>query len=380
MTRQAGKLSVARWEGRLLGMLAVILVAVGLVAVYGASSIWAVQRGSAGSAFAQRQLVGAFVGIVIMLVVSRIDYHIWQRHAWLLLGATAAILLIPLLPFAQSIVVERNGARRWVSLGPATIQPSEFAKFAIIAWTAMLAAKKGEALRGFKRGLLPFIVVLGPLCLLILLEPQLSTTSLTVLLIAIVLFTAGAKIGHFLVVGVVALPFAWQSIASAQYRLQRMVSFLSPGGDLAEESWQISQSLIGFGSGRLFGVGFGEGLQKLGYLPYAYSDFIFSTIGEEWGFVGVTTLVLLYTAFMVVGIRVARGARDRFGMFLASGLTALIVLTALLHIGVTLSLLPATGLPLPFISYGRSNLLVSLISVGVLMNIANQAAKTGSAR
>jgi cell division protein FtsW len=364
----------------LLGIIATIMVAFGIVAVYGASSLWAVQHGSPGSFYAQRQLVGAIVGIVLMLVVSRIDYHVWQRNAWLLLGAASLILLIPLLPFAEAIVVERNGARRWVDLGPVTIQPSEFAKFAVIVWAAMLAAKKGDAVRGFKRGLLPFIVVLMPVCLLILLEPDLSTASLTVLLAAIVLFTAGAKIGHFLVVGIVALPFLWQWIASAQYRLQRMLGFLSPGGDLAETSWQVNQSLIGFGSGRIFGVGFGEGLQKLGYLPYAYSDFIFSTIGEEWGFVGVTILLTMLAAFIMVGLNIARAARDRFGMFFATGLTSLVGLTALLHIGVTLSLVPATGLPLPFVSFGRSNLLVSLVSVGVLMNVAGQGPHRRSTR
>ncbi len=368
----------ARWEGRLLGIVAVTMVAFGVVAVYGASSLWAVQHSSSGSYYAQRQLVGAVSGVLLMLVVSRIDYRVWQRNAWLLLGATALLLLILLLPFANALVIERNGARRWVDLGFVTLQPSEFAKFAVIVWTAMLAAKKGDAVRGFKRGLLPFIVVILPVCLLILFEPDLSTASLTVLLVAIVLFTAGAKIGHFLVVGIVALPFLWQWIASAQYRLQRMVGFLSPGGDLAETSWQVNQSLIGFGSGRVFGVGFGEGLQKLGYLPYAYSDFIFSTVGEEWGFIGVAALVALVALFMMIGLRIARVARDRFGMFLATGLTSLVGLTALLHMGVTLSLVPATGLPLPFVSYGRSNLLVSLVSVGVLINIAGHVAGSRS--
>lgn len=380
MRSNVGGSGGARWEGRLLGIIAVVLAAFGVIAVYGASSIWAVQQGISGSWYAQRQLIGAAVGMVAMLVVSRIDYHVWQRNAWPLLGVTVLLLLVLLIPAADPVVIQRNGAKRWLSLGFATIQPSEFAKFAVVAWTSMLAAKKGAAVRGFKQGLLPFMVILFPVCLLILLEPDLSTASLTVLLAAIVLFTAGAKIGHFIVIAVIALPFVLHSIASAQYRLQRMVSFLSPGGDLAEESWQIQQSLIGFGSGRLFGVGFGEGLQKLGYLPYAYSDFIFSTVGEEWGFLGVTVLVVLYGAFIVVGFRIARAARDRFGMFLGAGLTALVGLTALLHIGVTLSLVPATGLPLPFVSYGRSNLLVSLVSVGVLMNIAGQGHLQGSKR
>ncbi len=367
--------AVAVWERRLAGLIVATLVAFGVVAVYGASSIWAVQNGLAGSFFALRQIGGALVGIVLLLLATRIDYHVWQRNAWVILGAVVLVLIVPLLPFTESIAAERNGARRWVGVAPLVFQPSEFAKFAVVAWTAMLAAKKSTGIRSFKRGVLPFIVILAPTCLLILLEPDLSTASLTILLAAIILFTAGARIGHFLVVALVALPLAWQWVASAQYRLQRMMSFLSPGEDLVEASWQISQSLIGFGSGRLFGLGFGEGLQKLGYLPYAYSDFIFSTIGEEWGFMGVTLIVLLYAVFIIIGLRIARAAPDSFGMLLATGLTALIGLTALLHMAVTLSLVPATGLPLPFVSYGRSNLLVSLFAVGVLINVGSRGSR-----
>ncbi len=375
MRKATASSAVPDWELRLVGLIVVTLVAFGIVAVYGASSIWAVQSDEPGTLFARRQIGGALVGIVVLLVATRIDYHVWQRNAWLILGSVVLVLIIPLLPFTESISAERNGARRWVGVAPLVLQPSEFAKFAVVVWTAMLAAKKGTGIRSFKRGVLPFIVILVPVSLLILLEPDLSTASLTILLAAIVLFTAGARIGHFLVVALVALPFAWQWVASEHYRLQRMMSFLSPGEDLAEASWQINQSLIGFGSGRLFGLGFGQGLQKLGYLPYAYSDFIFSTIGEEWGFVGVTLIVLLYAVFIIVGLRIARAARDSFGMLLATGLTALIGLTALLHMAVTISLVPATGLSLPFVSYGRSNLLVSLFAVGVLINIGSHSAR-----
>ena len=360
---------VTAWEPRLLGIVAVTLVMFGVAAVYSASSVQAMEEFGDGSWFARRQLIGAVAGIVVLLVVTRVDYRLWQQKAWALLGVSVVLLLIPLLPFAQEIAVERNGARRWLNLGLFTFQPSEVAKFAVVAWTAMLAAKKGTAVRQFKKGLLPFIVVIVPVAGLIMLEPDLSTASLVVLLAAILLFTAGAKIGHFLVVGLVTLPVLWQSIASAPYRLQRVASFLSPGTELAEASWQIKQSLIAIGAGQLFGVGFGQGLQKLGYLPLAYSDFVFSTIGEEWGFLGVTLIVLLYATFIAVGFRIARFAPDRFGMLLATGLTVLIGLTALLHMAVTLSLVPTTGLPLPFVSHGRSSLVMALLSTGVLINI-----------
>ncbi len=371
---------VDAWETRFLGLIAVSLMVFGVAAIYSASGIWAVQHDYLGSHFAMRQFIGGVLGVVILLIASRVDYHLWQQLAWSLMGLAAVMLIILLLPFTHAIAPVYNGARRWIELPGIRFQPSEFAKFAIIVWTAMLAAKKGETLRNFRRGLLPLMVVLVPVTALILFEPDLSTASLVVLLAATVVFAAGARIGHFILLGLVALPILWHEIASVQYRLQRMLCFLSPGEELEQASWQVEQSLIGIGAGGLLGVGFGEGFQKLGYLPYAYSDFIFSTIGEEWGFVGVVGVLLLYATFVTIGIRIARGAPDQFGMLVATGLTAMIGLTALMHIAVTLALLPATGLSLPFISFGRSNLLISLFAVGVIINIGQNRSQRKRAR
>lgn len=357
------------WEGRLLGIVAATLAVFGVGAIYSASSIWAVQEGQPGAAFALRQLIGVVAGAVLLVAGARIEYRAWRGWAWPALGVVTLLLLVPLLPVPDVIAPERNGARRWINLGLITLQPSEFAKAAIVMWTAMLAAKKGDAVREFKTGLLPFLVIVGPVATLVLLEPDLSTATLIALLAGIVLFTAGARIGHFLVLLVVAIPLVWREIATVQYRLQRMVSFLSAGADIQESSWQIQQSLIGIGAGQLVGQGFGEGSQKLGYLPYAYSDFIFSSIGEEWGFVGVTLILALFGIYLGLGFRIARTAPDRFGMLLATGLTAMIGVSALLHIAVTLALVPTTGISLPFLSYGRSSLLVSLFATGVLINI-----------
>ncbi|MFQ5703092.1 MAG: FtsW/RodA/SpoVE family cell cycle protein [Gemmatimonadales bacterium] len=367
-------------EARLIGVIAVALAVFGIAAIYSASSIWAVENGQSGRVFALRQAMAAVLGIIALRIASRTDYRFWQRHAWALLGAAAMLLIIPILPFTQNISPALNGARRWVSLGPLSIQPSELAKFAVVAWTAMLATKKADVIRSFKRGLLPFVVVLVPLSGFILLEPDLSTASLTVLLAAIVVFSAGARIGHFLLISFFAVPALWHEIAGTQYRIQRIFSFLGQGQELAESGWQIKQSLIGIGAGGLFGVGFGQGLQKLGYLPYAYSDFIFSTIGEEWGFVGTIVIVALYACFIALGFRIARAAPDRFGMLFATGLTSLIGVTAILHVAVTLSLVPTTGLPLPFLSYGRSNLIVSLVVAGVLINIGGANGRIGRRR
>ena len=276
-----------RWETRLLALVAAILVVFGLTAVYGASSLLTISGGQVGSSFALKQAVGAAVGGIVATLLARADYRRWQRWAWPVLAVAAVLLLIPLLPFTHRIAPSINGARRWVNLGFVTVQPSELAKFAVVVWTAMLAAKKGERIRTFKYGLLPFIVVLAPLLALIFFEPNLSMALLVALLAGVVLFTAGARIGHFLALTLAATPLLFGAVASAQYRLARVITFLNPGSAPSEATWQVHQSLVGIGAGRLFGVGLGQGQQKLGYLPYAYSDFIFSTIGEEWGFLGV---------------------------------------------------------------------------------------------
>src|SRR5256714_1694576 len=240
--------------------------------------------------------------------------------------------------------------RRWLALGCVTLRPSELAKFAVVVWTAMLAAKKGEQIRTFRNGLLPFLVILAPLVGLIFLEPNLSMALLVAILACVVLFTAGARIGHFLLVAVVAAPLLFGGIMTAQYRVARVLTFLNPGAAPEEATWQVKQSLVGIGAGRLFGVGLGQGQQKLGYLPYAYSDFIFSTIGEEWGFIGVIVILALFGTFVWLGFRIARSAGDPFGPLLAVGLPALIGVTAAPPIRVTPAPPPPARLHLPVLS------------------------------
>jgi len=376
VTRRARALATGvEWHRRLLGTVAAVLTIFGVAAVYGASSIVAVETGQPAAAFALRQLSGVVVGGLGLVIAARLDYHVWRRLAWPLILTVFVVLLIPYIPGLRALAPEINGARRWLRIGPIRIQPSEFTKFAVIAWCAMLAAKKGDMIREFKRGVLPFLAVVGPLCLLILFQPNLSTATLVALLAGAVMFTAGAKIGHFLVLIVAAIPIAFRELTQVQYRLARVSAFFSAGPDVAQTRWQIEQSLIGIGAGGVIGVGFGEGLQKLGYLPLAYSDFIFSTIGEEWGFVGVTSLITLYTLYVWMGVLIARRAPDPFGMYLATGITAMVGITAVLHMAVSLALVPTTGLPLPFVSYGRSALLVALFGTGVLINIGRQGSR-----
>lgn len=359
VVRQPGEL---RWETRLLTVVTAVLTVFGIASLYAAAAM-------AESAFDlfMKQLAGAGLGAVALLIVSRVDYHHWRNLAWPLLLLALAALVLVVLPFTGSIAPSINGARRWIQLGPANFQPSELARFAIVVWTAMLAAKKGEAVRGFKKGVLPFLLIIGLMSFLILIEPNLSMATLVALLGGVVLFTAGAKIGHFLLLGVAALFGGLSLIWAEPYRLQRLKCYLEPcegGGD-----WQLQQALIGFGSGGPLGVGYGHGQLKMNYLPYAHSDFLGATIGEEWGFLGVLVISLLFFIFCWLGFRIAKTAPDPFGQYLATGLTASVALAALLHGAVNLGLMPTTGLALPFMSSGLSALLVALFSVGVLVNI-----------
>jgi len=358
-----------RWETRLLAVDAVTLVMFGIVAVYGASSLEVTRGRYRGTDLMVIQASGALIGGVLMLIASRVDYYRWRQFAWPLLLLTVVILLPLVLPFSSSIAPSKNGARRWLQLGPIGIQPSEVARLVVVIWCAMLATKKGAQIREFKKGVMPFVVILGLVFVLVLLQPNLSMATLIAMLGGIVLFSAGAKIGHFLLLLVGGAILAFDRIQAAQYRLARATTFLNGGADLEGAGYQINQSLIGFGSGGLVGVGLGEGQQKLGYLPYGYSDFLFSSIGEEWGFIGACVVIALYTTFCWLGFRIARTASDPFGQFLAIGLTATVGVTAFMHMAVNLKMMPTTGLTLPLMSYGRSSLVISMLGTGILINI-----------
>jgi cell division protein FtsW len=350
-------------------MVTAALLVFGIAATYGAASLVTLEGQNAGLGFALRQLSGAAVGGVLLLLASRLDYYRWRLLAWPLLFVTVGFLLIPLVPFTRPMAPLVNGARRWIDIGPINFQPSELARLVVVIWCAMLASKKGEQVREFKKGVLPFVLILGLVSLLILLEPNLSMATLVALLGGLVLFTSGAKIGHFGLLAGLGMILVFHQIRDVQYRLARLVTFLNPGDATTEAGFQIHQSLVGIGSGRLFGVGFGQGQQKLGYLPYAYSDFLFSTIGEEWGFIGVLVVVSLFALFCWLGFRIAKTAADPFGQYLAVGLTAAIGLTGFMHMAVSLGLIPTTGLTLPFMSYGRSSQVISLLGTGILINI-----------
>jgi cell division protein FtsW len=362
-----------RWrmspEARGLVLVTAVLLAFGLAVLYSASAIVAVDEGHGSAYYLQRQLAGIGVGILLFAIVAKTDAELWSRWAWPLMGLTLVLMLIVILPFTQSIAPRIHGSRRF--LFGASVQPSELAKIAVVAWTAMLVVRKGDSLRGLTKGVLPFVLVIGVLDVLTAVEPDLSTAMLYTLVMAIVLFAGGVRIGHFLVLAMLAIPVLWHEAERLHYVLLRTISFFDPGGAPSKVGYQLRQSLIAVGSGGFLGVGFGQGRQQYGFLPFPFNDFIGSNIGEEWGFVGLTALIAGFAAYGWLGFRIARAARTPFQQLLAVGLTATTLVTAYLHIGVVIGLLPTTGLTLPFISYGRSNLILSLVMTGMLANIGS---------
>jgi cell division protein FtsW len=356
------------WEPGALVLVVLLLSSFGLVQLYSASTFMAEAEGLPPYFYALRQLIGIAPGVVLCFLFSRLDYRRWQALAWPALAAVIFLLLLVILPWTEGISPRINGARRWIHLG-FVVQPSEFAKFALIVWTAALTVKKQDRLHSLRKGLLPFLVVWSAVLVPVMLQPNFSTVFLLALLGSLVLFAGGARMGHFIVLALVAAPLAWQQVAGASYRLQRVAAYFDPTAD-PDRFYQSYQSLVAIGSGGLTGVGYGGSQQKFGFLPEPHNDFIFAMIAEEWGFVGVLFVVALFAGFAAAGFRIASRAPDLFGYLLGVGMTCLVTVSALLHMGVGLALLPTTGVILPFISYGRSSLVVCFAALGVLLSIA----------
>jgi cell division protein FtsW len=363
-----------RWsmgvEARVLVILTGVLLAFGVATVYSASAIVEMQAGQGHAYLLLRQLTGLAVGAVLFAIAAKMDAELWERLAWPLMVLSLVLLIVVILPFTATIAPRIHGSRRY--LFGASLQPSELAKLAVVLWTSMLVVKKGAVMRRLTKGLLPFLVVIGALDILVMLEPDLSTAMMFTLVMGIILFAGGVRIGHFVALGVMLIPLLYVKIERLNYVLLRMTAFFDPGGAPPEVSYQLRQSLIAVGSGQIFGVGFGRGRQQYGFLPFGYDDFIAGHIGEEWGFVGMALLVVAFALYAAVGFRIARKARTPFLQLVAVGLTVTTVLTAYLHIGVATGMLPTTGLTLPFISYGRSNLVLSLLMTGILVNIGSR--------
>jgi cell division protein FtsW len=314
------------------------------------------------------QLGGVAVGIVAFAVAAKFDAERLRGWAWPIMWFTivtmTAVLVLP-----SRIAPTIHGSRRF--LFGASFQPSEFGKLAVVVWMSMLIVKKGESLRRLTKGLVPFLIVVGLLDLLAGLEPDLSVAMLFTLLMALLLFVGGARMSHFIVLATMGLPVMLTRIEKWRYALARITAFLHPGNAPEAVSFQLQQSLIAVGSGGWLGRGFGQGMQQAFFVPFPYSDFVGSNVGEEWGFLGIAGITIAFGLYGLLGFRIARQARTPFLQLVAVGLTFTTVLTAFLHIGVVIGLLPTTGLTLPFVSYGRSNLVLTMLFTGILVNIGS---------
>jgi cell division protein FtsW len=361
-----------RWrmgpEARGLILVMAVLLAFGLAVLYSASAIDAMQRNKDSWYYMARQLSGVGLGMVAFAIAAKLDAERFRGWAWPIMWITIVSLVLCLV-LPESIAPRVHGSRRF--LFGSSFQPSEFGKLAVVVWTSMLIVKKGDQLRRLTKGVLPFFVVIGLLDVLAALEPDLSVAMLYTLLLAVLLFAGGVRIAHFVTLCALAIPVLWHKIEKVQYALLRLTSFLDPGAAPAQVSYQLKQSLIAVGSGGLFGVGFGQGRQQYGFLPFPYSDFIASNIGEEWGFLGLGAVTIAFAAYALLGFRIARQARSPFLQLVAVGLTFVTVITAYLHVGVVIGLLPTTGLTLPFVSYGRSNIVLTMFLTGILVNIGS---------
>ena len=371
LVRDRWRMSV---EAKGLVIITAALVAFGLATLYSASAFYAMSKDQPSWFYLWKQFTGVLVGIVGFAILAKFDTEQFRDWAWYLLGLSFLALLITVLPGMPRFISPVIGGSRRFLLG-GSIQPSEFAKITLVLWTAMLLVKKGgeEGLRRLSKGLMPFMVILGAFCVPVALQPDLSIALFYALVMGIMLYAAGARVGHFVVLGILGLPVVWSQVNRLEYVMRRLTGFASGAAESTQAvNHQLQQSLIAVGSGGVFGVGFGQGRQQFGFLPLPFNDFIGGNIGEEWGFVGMAGVIIAFALWCWLGFRIAKAARTPFQQLVAIGITVTMVVTAFLHLGVVIGLLPTTGLTLPFISYGRSNMVLSLFMTGILVNIGSQ--------
>ena len=342
-------------------LIALILVGLGIVMVYSSSSVLAHVRFADSGFFLERQGVRALIGLLFMFGLSRVPLHLWARAArLLLLGGMASLVLV--------LFLGEGPAQRWLRL-PAllanfSIQPSEFVKLGLVLYLADVLVRKEKEMTDFKQGLVPRLLVVGVVLLLIALQPDLGTAIALGIIALVMLWVGGVRLAHLLLVGLAAIPFLALSLWVSTYQMERLAKFWQGG------NYQVGQALVALGSGGSVGVGLGNSLQKQQFLPAPHTDFVFALIGEELGLAGTLSVIALFVALAIHGLRIAREARTYYGFLVAIGVTAMISVYALLNIGVVTGVLPTTGLPLPFISYGGSSLIGNLAGVGILVGVA----------
>lgn len=345
------------------------LVVFGIIMVYSASSYVAELNYDDKYYFLKKQIMGAILGAIALAFTYLTDYHIYKKYKnHIIIGCIILLLLV----FIPGLGVENNGATRWINLPGFTIQPSEIAKFGFVIFISAYLAKNYDIIKTFK-GILPVLMTGGIICILILLEPNFSITLCVALVMIIMLFVGGGSIKTFLFLGVGALPLVPALIIIEPYRIKRLIAFVDPWATPQAEGYQLIQSFFSLGNGGLFGVGLFNSRQKYLFLPFAESDFIFSIIAEELGLLGALAVLIAFAVLIVIGIKIAFNALDRFGAYLATGITAVILTQVLINIAVVTGSIPPTGVPLPFISSGSTSLVVFMAAIGILLNIFKQS-------
>ncbi|HEV8307005.1 MAG TPA: putative lipid II flippase FtsW [Methylomirabilota bacterium] len=346
------------------------LLGLGVVMVYSSSAILAMDRFHDPYFFLKKQCFWAVLGLGVLWSVMSVDYRRWRSFVFPLMAVAFALLFLVLIPpFGQEI----NGTRRWLRWGPFSFQPTELAKLALVLYLADFLARRQVTLERFWRGFFPPLLVTGAMAALIMRQPDLGSSVALVAVILCMLFQAGARLSHMALVGAAAVPVIVVAVTGASYRLRRVFAFLDPWADPRGAGFQIIQSYLALGGGGLTGRGLGESKQKLFYLPEPHTDFIFAIVGEELGFVGAVVTVALFSLLLWRGVRIGLRVADPFGALAALGITAMLTTQALVNLGVVVGLLPTKGLPLPFVSFGGSSLLVAMAGVGVLLNISQHA-------
>jgi len=344
-----------------------LLLTIGVVMVYSASSYYSMFMFKDSMLFLKKQLLSAIVGVIAMAITMCFDYHKIKKY-------TIAIMIscIPLL-LVVFLFKGTNGAQRWITIGPLSLQPSEIAKYVVVLFLAMSLEIKGEGVKKFGSGIVPYLAVSGFYAAIVLAEKNLSIASVIMIVTFIVLFSAGGKIKHlFGIVAPILVAAAVFFTFSSDYRRERMLNFTNPWVDPAGAGYQLIQSFYALGAGGVTGLGLGQSRQKTLYMPEPHNDFIFSIIGEELGLIGCLCIIILFVIFIWRGINVAMKARDTYGTLLAIGITSVIAVQSLINIAVVTGSMPVTGVPLPFISYGGSALVINMTAVGILLNISRQ--------
>ena len=356
--------------GPLLALVAVLNV-IGVVMVLSASSVNALKAYGSSWVIFERELMWVAFGIVALLLGIRIDYRTWRRLGLPLLLVTIGLLALVVVP---GIGTNVYGSSRWFRLGPLSLQPSELAKLGLVLVVSDVLTRRADRVGDTHSVLKPVLLMFGLVALLVMAQPDMGTTLVLAAIVLTLLFVGGVPGRTLAKVGAGAVGSALLLARLEPYRWARMLSFRKPFADYHKNGYQLAQSLVGLGSGGLFGVGLGASRAKWGFLPNAHTDFIFAIIGEELGLVGALVVVLLFAAVAMFGVRTATRAPDRFGMLVASGVTVWIVAQAVINIGAVIGVLPITGVPLPFVSFGGSSLVITMAAVGVLLNIARRSA------